>query len=356
MADPATVIDISSSAPPSQKPPTSTLSAVDALASLNGGAKSAISSGIDSLNHVLIGTTSANNGGYERGKVAELWGPSGSGKTALAGTRLKALSDNTKDQSDSSQRMLNNLQHISVRTLSHLLALILHPPPSFPPQGTALLVVDDVQTLIDLDYPRMPFGKGSRNEQQKWQASRRYAILGSLVTALGKLAVLHDMAIIVTTGCASRPRNDSGLGAALGPGVGGSEWEGGIWSRTVLFRDFNGRFSGVQKCNGRNLTPLDPVGDIRNVAGFEISADGWLKEQVIDLTSSSPVTEHRPPSKAASSPAKAVRKRNYEEIADSDDDGDEYGWAETDEDVLAGGPTADEVRVLAEEDKATKEA
>lgn len=36
------------------------------------------------MNHALVGTTLANNGGFERGKVAELWGPSGAGKTGLA--------------------------------------------------------------------------------------------------------------------------------------------------------------------------------------------------------------------------------------------------------------------------------
>lgn len=188
----------------------------------------------------------------------------------------------------------------------------------------------------------MPFSNSSRTEQQKWQATRRYAILGSIVAALSKLAVLHNMAVIVTTGCSNRMRSDTGQVGAISPGVGGSEWEGGIWSRTVLFRDFNGRFAGVQKCNGRNLTPLDPVGDIRTVTGFEITADGWLKEQVIDLTSSALEASKAQPSKPASSPVKVVRKRHYEEIADSDEDADEFGWAETDEDALAGAGLADE--------------
>lgn len=262
--------------------------------------------------------------------------------------RLNALSDAQScvkpDQDDekADHTLSHRFHHLSVRTLSHLLALILHPPPLFPPHDTALLVIDDLHSLIDLDYPRKPYGSGSRTEQQKWQAGRRYAVLGSLATALSKLAVLHSMAVIVTTGCSSRMRNDSGQGAAIVPGVGGSEWEGGIWSRTVLFRDSNGRFAGVQKCTGRNLTPLDPVGDIRNVVGFEVSAEGWLREQVIDLTSSAPDGSQRQPSKTASSPAKVVRKRHYEEIADSDEEADEYGWAETDENALAGEKVADE--------------
>lgn len=203
-------------------------------------------------------------------------------------------------------------------------------------------MIDDLHTLLDLDYPRMPYGNGARTDQQKWSAGRRYSVLGTIVTALSKLAVMHNLAVIVTTGCAMRMRSDSGLGAAIGPGVGGSEWEGGIWSRTVLFRDPNGRFAGVQKCNGRNLTPLDPVGDVRTVVGFQVSDQGWLKEQVIDLTSSTPVDCKRQPAKTASSPAKALRKRQYTEIADSEDEEDPYGWAETDEDALAEGGLPDE--------------
>lgn len=224
---------------------------------------------------------------------------------------------------------------MAASTLSHLLALIISPPAGFISQKTTLLVVDGLNTLVDLDYPRLPFNNSTRTEQQKWQAGRRYAILGFIVTAFSKLAALHDLAVIVTTGCSSRMRHDSGLGASIGPGIGGAEWENGISSRVLVFRDFHGRFIGVQKCQSRNITPLDPVGDVRNVVGFEITASGALEEQIIDLTSSSTEGAPAPKPTILPSPAKVVRKRIYDEIADSEDDEDEYGWAEADEVAIA---------------------
>ncbi|KAF7192662.1 DNA repair protein rhp55 [Pseudocercospora fuligena] len=368
MADhPPAVINISSSAAPSSpsKLPTSThrlatQSAADALQGLTGGGISTISSGLKYLDNALVGGSHSTNAGLERGKVAEIWGPAGSGKTAFAfQAALEAIKDNGKvawlncatllsaarlnaikiPKDESEKLSIDDCFHyLSVATLSHLLALILHPPPSFPPDGTTLLVVDDLNSLVDLDYPRLPFNNGNRTEQQKWQAGRRYAILGSLIKALNKLATLHNLAVIVTTGCSSRMRTDEGLMAAIGPGIGGAEWENGIWSRTVVFRDFNGRFAGVQKCQGRNLMPLDPVGDVRNPIGYEISEHGLVKERHVEvnLISSSPLTSGAQQKTTGVHAAKAVRKRAYEEIADSEDeDLDEYGWADNDEEVLA---------------------
>lgn len=145
-----------------------------------------------------------------------------------------------------------------------------------------------------------------------------------------------------------------GGGAAIGPGLGGSEWEAGTYSRIVIFRDFTGRYMGVQKVNGRNLLPLDPTSDVRNVIGFEIERDGGsLRERVVDLTSSSPVDGGdvsvvvKKSVLAMSQPT--ARKRVYEEIADSEDEVvDEYGWAEKDdEDVVLVEPV---VAVVVEED------
>lgn len=228
-----------------------------------------------------------------------------------------------------------SFHYVAAQTLSHLLALIISPPAGLILPKTTLLVVDGLNTLVDLDYPRLPFNNSTRTEQQKWQAGRRYAILGSIVTALSKLAALHDLAVVVTTGCSSRMRHDSGLGASIAPGIGGAEWENGISSRMLVFRDFDGRFVGVQKCQGRNITPLDPVGDVRNIVGFEITVEGALNEQIIDLTSSAADASTVQKSTILPSPARAVRKRIYDEIADSEDDEDEYGWAEADAGAIA---------------------
>ncbi|CAK4034843.1 Glyoxylate succinic semialdehyde reductase 2, chloroplastic [Lecanosticta acicola] len=380
------VVTISSSSNPPEKSPAKshrlpTQSAAEALSSLEEAGSAAVASGLGSLDRSLAAVDApGDHAGFQRGKVAEIWGPSGSGKTALAvqtatqaikrdecvtwidcatalcASRLEGWSDarRSKNGSPTDDLISPRFRHFRVSTLSHVLALILHPPDFLLSDKPSALVIDDLHTLIDLDYPRMPYTNNStKTEQQKWLAGRRYAILGSLVTALNKLAALHNMAVLVTTGCSSRMRSDSGLSAAVGPGIGGSEWEAGIWSRIVTFRDFSGRCIGVQKAQGRNITPLDPVGDVRNAIAFEITADGSLREHIVDLTSSNPTSSIAAPppppiAKKSSSPVvvKVVRKRTYDEIADSDEDEDldEYGWAEKDDEFLAaeGRTTADD--------------
>lgn len=170
-------------------------------------------------------------------------------------------------------------------TVAHLLALTLHTPESFPPRNTALVVIDGLHAIFDVAYPRYrPGGYSNKNDASKWAAGRRYSVLGSLIAALKKMAALHDMAIIVTTGCATRVRTGSGLGAALVPGVGGVEWDSGITNRLVIFRDlaprkerqsqrYNGgtatcaRFIGLQKVNGLSC---GDDGDIGHLIAFKI--------------------------------------------------------------------------------------
>jgi hypothetical protein len=226
------------------------------------------------------------------------------------------------------------LHQITLRTLSHLVALALHPSASFPPPNTKLIVIDSLNMVIDQDYPRLPFLTGTRTDAQKWKASRRYAVLGSLVTGLTKLAALHSLAVIVTTGYSTRTRSDSGMSAALAPGVGCAEWEAGVWNRLAMFRDFAGRFVGVQKVQGKNSQPMDPVGHIGIVIPFEIDNDGQLRHPSGGLQSPDDVLTNRPVLGHSSSPPKNGVKRAYDEVADSDDDEiDEYGWAEADDEV-----------------------
>ena len=230
------------------------------------------------------------------------------------------------------QEALKNFHHVEAPTLSHVLAMMMHPRPSTIPPGTGLLVVDGLNHLLDLDYPRYQIAASNKTEVQKWQAGRRYAVLGSLAAALNKVAVFHGLAIIVTTGCATRMRHDSGLGAALVPGVGGVEWESGVWNRVVVFRDFNVRCVGVQKCQGRSLISRLEVGEPGHLIAFESASDGVLVERT---TSTAECGTSTLPVKPMSSPVKR-RKRNVDEIADSEsEDMDEYGWADTDEDAFA---------------------
>ncbi|EMC93257.1 hypothetical protein BAUCODRAFT_36929 [Baudoinia panamericana UAMH 10762] len=341
-----------------------TVSASRALQDLQSHGPDAVSTGLQPLDFLVAGKASGQ-GGFERGKVGELWGPVGAGKTTilmqaaarevmrghmvtwldaatpLSGPRLRSMlqrrADTASDGSLNSSELeacMSRFSYRAVPTLSHLLALILHPRDGFVREGTSLLIIDGLNSLIDNDYPRILFASGNKTEQQKWQAGRRYTVLGALVAGLNKLAVIHNLAVIVTTGCASRMRTDSGLGSALIPGVGGAEWDAGVWTRMVVLRDYAGRFAGLQKCGGRSLISREEIGEVGKMVGFDISADGELVElrgrgaQVI-------------PTAVKRSPVKP-RKRTFDEVADSDGEVDEYGWAEMDDDALAAEANIDE--------------
>ncbi|CAJ0549374.1 Ff.00g029870.m01.CDS01 [Fusarium sp. VM40] len=72
-----------------------TVSASQALDDIGGNAPTHISTGIEGLDHALLGTVpvesqdTALKGGVRRGQVTEIWGPPGTGKTAL-GLQLAA--------------------------------------------------------------------------------------------------------------------------------------------------------------------------------------------------------------------------------------------------------------------------
>jgi hypothetical protein len=246
----------------------------------------------------------------------------------------------------STHRVLNTLpeaHHSSFyrttkHTLPHLLALLLHPPTNFPPPETRLLVLTNLHTLLETSNPRnAAFSPATKPDIQKWAASRRYALLGSIVSALNRLAVSHNIAVLVTTGCATRMRSEFGApGAPLGlvPGVGGNEWESGIWARAVVLRDFGGRFVGVSKARGAAVAA--GAAGLGTVVTFAVGEGGVA---MADVRAQQEHAVNEDARKAmALSPVRG-RKRALEEIADSDDDegADEYGgWAGLEEDALAG--------------------
>ena len=258
---------------------------------------------------------------------------------------LASTASNTKDGERS--LCLQRFRHHCLPTLSHLLALILHPTQSFPPQDTSLFVIDNLNTLLDIDYPRFPLNPSSTTTANaKWASSRRYAVLGAIGGALNKLAIMANLAIVVTTGCATRNRDDR-AGLALVPGVGGGdEWETAIGARVVMFRDFHGRFVGVIKRRGRFCGPrAGETGDVGLVSGFSIDSHGSLRDiqtgqataKLGNMPSIAAESIPQPPQikDRVSSPVKG-RKRIHDEIADSDEEEvDEYGWDDGVEDAIA---------------------
>lgn len=241
--------------------------------------------------------------------------------------------------------------HRRAPTLAHLLALFAHSPPSFPPPGTALIVIDSPAPLLDVAYPRNVDRRSSRSsssEHVKWAAGRRAAVVADLSAALTRTAALHDVALLVA--CQASTRIRPGTRALLVPAISGATWESGISTRLVLFRDWafaqetphadapgwdKARFIGLAKVNGTNLADEGGVGNVvpfaveevrSNLFGFLTLADMWqtglcdISFAAVEIATPVLLPEARP------------AKRRFAEVGDSEDEleSDEYGWVEED--------------------------
>jgi hypothetical protein len=178
------------------------------------------------------------------------------------------------------KELSSRFHHVAAPTLAHILALFVHPPASFPPQNTSLVIVDSLSTLIDNAYPRNVENK-NKNEQTRWAAGRRFTVINDLISAFLKFTALHDIALLVTCQTITRMRGTSR--ALLVPAISGVEWENGVSTRLVLFRDWvrqakakdtgdsdkllKARFAGLVKGNG---TALADEGGVGNVVSFTI--------------------------------------------------------------------------------------
>ncbi|KAF2198675.1 P-loop containing nucleoside triphosphate hydrolase protein [Delitschia confertaspora ATCC 74209] len=369
-----------------------TVSASQALHNIKSRGFRAISTGLTELDKHLFPyglPGSIIQGGLVRGKVTEVYGPPGVGKTAFgiqaavnalctgnrvcwidAAAPLVAhrfneflVAASSKEplkfgQSSSSppELSLDELQshfhHFSCPTLAHLLALFVHPPSSFPPPNTGLIVIDSLSTLFDNAYPRNADDRPARNksEQSRWAAGRKFTVMNELVSRLGRIASMHDIAILLTCQTITRIRGSSR--ALLVPAISGAEWDSGISTRLVLFTDWvpgqgkwsnsntgrlrKARFAGVVKVNGVSIAEEGSVG---NVVPFTIEGTGLCDLEVDAVNIVTPVVEVQ--QKSTSRPP----KRSFAEIADSEDEepnSDElYGWVEDDE-VAAEGLIVDE--------------
>ncbi|KAJ9248133.1 hypothetical protein DTO207G8_7574 [Paecilomyces variotii] len=327
-------------------------------------------------------TQSQRSKGIPRGHVTEVFGPPGVGKTSLAmrttanallaeekvvwidtgspiptprlrGMLQKAIISSAEDTRPSSEpgiivdSLMENLTYFRAQSLPHLLALLVHPPKEFPPEGTALLVIDTISGSFPSYFPnvtelksRLSQGRVADNQQLQWLLNRKWNVTSDLANHLNKLATINRMAVLVLnqthTKIKGQPR------PTLYPALAGGSWETAIYSRIVMYRDWPDpeayedvddfsarrvRFAEITKRSGkvRNLRNDD------DIVPFFIEDDGF-RELVKRPT--------LPPSSAVVSssvgptPAK-LRKRKVDEIADSEDDdlesdGD-YGWIESDD-------------------------
>ena len=196
---------------------------------------------------------------------------------------LSALHD--EPDVPSLEELRRQFQYFAVPTLAHFLALFVHPPASFPAQNTSLIVVDSLSTLIDNAYPRHADDRLAKNktEQSRWAAGRRLPVINELISTLARFAALHDIALLIACQTITRIRGASR--ALLVPAISGVEWENGVSTRLVLFRDWvrqgkandpvdadrlrKARFVGLVKANGVGLAEEGGVG---NVVPFTIES------------------------------------------------------------------------------------
>ena len=138
--------------------------------------------------------------------------------------------------------LLEDFHHFITPTLPHLIALLNSPSVSFPPQATNIIVIDSISavlvnafpTAVDAYDPRQAQGK--RSETIQWAASRRWSVYGDLISRLGKLAAVQNLAIILISQTTTKVRADTG--AVLYPSISIKAWDGGVHNRIVLFRDW----------------------------------------------------------------------------------------------------------------------
>ena len=140
------------------------------------------------------------------------------------------------------EEALEGFHHFTAPTLPHLLALLIHPSPSFPPPNACLIVVDAVSSLFNLAFPKVANNPGNKqsssrsNDVTQWAASRRWVVMGDFISKLSKLAATKNIAILLTMQTATRVYAESEM--CLCPAIAGTAWDNGINARIVLFRDW----------------------------------------------------------------------------------------------------------------------
>ncbi|KAF2836136.1 P-loop containing nucleoside triphosphate hydrolase protein [Patellaria atrata CBS 101060] len=256
----------------------------------------------------------------------------------------------------SSDDLAQHFHHYTTPTLPHLLALLVHPPPSFPPPGTSLIVIDSISTVFENAYPHIISDQPghTKSETTRWAAGRRYSAMSEVALKLSRAAALHNITVLLLNQVNTRVR--AGSGAMLHPALSGTEWDNTISTRLVLFRDWlpaqlrghgisedqrtRVRFVGVVKVGGVTLADDGTFGA---VVPFTIETTGLAD---LDLASADLTTTIQPSTSPARPPSK--KRRIVAEIADSDAGSDEeYGWADDDE-LAAEGLLVDETLLEAE--------
>ncbi|KAF4985681.1 hypothetical protein FGRMN_11124 [Fusarium graminum] len=346
-----------------------TVSASQALDDLGGNAPTHVSTGIEGLDHALLGAESVDSqdatlkGGVRRGQVTEIWGPPGTGKTALGlqlaanvlrdgdavvwvdcfqalqRDRLRTVAEAVKSRQDlqapvadtttpeAQESDASRFHQYSCFTLPHLVALVSRPTVKLIPINSSLLVISSLSALVNSALPKSHDGKAaSRNNKGPSPSAKRMQALQSIMSALQKLAATRNCAVVVLSQCATKMHSERG--ATLTAAVNANVWEQGVSTRFVMFRDWVWQenrlksvfLAGLQKLDGKACQEV-----VENIVAFKVESDG--------------VTQI--PYEALQSIELARHKRKLGqtelEVPNSDDDED-YGWADEDEAAMPAPP------------------
>ncbi|EHA23796.1 hypothetical protein CBS63078_2221 [Aspergillus niger] len=241
--------------------------------------------------------------GLPVGHVTEVFGPPGAGKTMLglnaaAGAlgrgegvvwidtasplprpRLRKLLELQSPASSSSPRSLTEtLTYIRAPTLPHLLSLFHHPPASFPPPNTTLLVIDSVSAPFTPYFPNpsdVNQPQQAQRDVQKWLTTRKWNVISDLAAQLTKFASRANLAVLVINQTHTRIRGQ--VRATLSPILSGRGWESCVRARVGVYGDLGYGVDGgrvrvaeVMKRDGRLVT----VRDVTSVVPFRVANDG----------------------------------------------------------------------------------
>lgn len=193
-------------------------------------------------------------------------------------------------------QILDRIHHFTTPTLPHLLALLAHPSNSFPPQGTSFLVIDSISILFALAFPKQAENSSDlqnpvkKNDATQWAAGRRWAVMGDLISKIGRLSATRNLAALLISQTTTRIRSETG--AVLHQAISGTAWESGIITRIVLFRDWpfkeskeeyeaGVRFAGVRKAKGLSY---EGVGMMVAFTITEVQGKRCLKDEGTNLT------------------------------------------------------------------------
>ncbi|RAH63089.1 P-loop containing nucleoside triphosphate hydrolase protein [Aspergillus piperis CBS 112811] len=194
--------------------------------------------------------------------------------------RLRKLLELQSPASPSSPRSLTteNLTYIRAPTLPHLLSLFHHPPASFPPPNTTLLVIDSVSAPFTPYFPNpsdINQPPQAQRDVQKWLTTRKWNVISDLAAQLVKFASRANLAILVINQTHTRIRGQ--VRATLSPILSGRGWESCVRARIGVYGDFGYggdggwvRVAEVMKRDGRLVT----VRDKTTVVPFRVANDG----------------------------------------------------------------------------------